>query len=237
MAKRNRKNAVDVDSKNFVKTIKRRERKDSQDPRLARLQRKIRQTTESINDSESTSRDSMVRELERAIERAQDYDLQVNLQSALDRYRKQHVKSDVRLVDLSEYIRDEEEARVVLEKLDAQTDVSRTIRMRQNYDKALRKNGYTELADTLLGLSDRNFLLGYYAQPNANQIFELYTLTADDARAAIRNWEDIIAALGLKVMGATRARNKGKYNPETGEVKPGRIMLEQFLFDEEEIDF
>lgn len=204
---------LDPSSPNYVPRMLQRYDITSSDPELRRLQQQIYNTTFAINNQEEIARADMIRSLELARDSTTDESLRVNLDIAIDRYRTNHVDAGVSLKDLSAKVRNVSEAQDILARLDNQTMSARDRRMRENYDRALRSKGMTNLANWLLGLSDSDFKLAYYAQANAEQGF-LYKTIVEDMDALDYNWRKTARALGIKYDRALRERNSMEYVAE-----------------------
>lgn len=181
-------------SGNAVDRYKRRTWQVSSDPELRRLQRQIQERTYDINASEMSARQDVIVELERARDRATTEEARMQLQMALDRYRREHIDQGVGLSDVSGQVRTIEEATDILGRLTKHTSGARDSRLRENYDKALRVQGHDELANWLLGLSDNDFRLAFYANPNASLGFE-YSTDADREAQLFDQWKRTVRAI------------------------------------------
>ena len=181
-------------SGNAVDRYKRRAWQMSSDPELRQLQRQIQQQTYDINAAEMASRQDVIVELEKAMNRARTEESRIQLQMALDKYRREHIDQGVGLSDVSGQVRTIEEATDILSRLTNHTTGARDSRLRENYDKALRVQGHDELANWLLGLSDDDFRLAFYANPNASLGFE-YSTDADREAQLFDQWKRTVKAI------------------------------------------
>lgn len=146
----------------------------SDNPQVRELQRQISQQTAMLSAQEMAARSDMILSLERAIDLAATPEARARLETALNKYRQDHTDQAVQLIDISGNLRTVAEAQQVLGKLANHTMAARDARLRANYMKALDTNHYSQLKNYISTLSDEEFKLAFYANPNATLGFEYH---------------------------------------------------------------
>lgn len=172
--KRGRVSSKQVGVGRDIDRYKRRVWELSDNSEVRDLQRQISQLTYNLTVEEMKARSDMVVALEQARDAAATPEAKARLDMAIDQYRRDHFDQAVQLVDISGQVRTVAEAQQVLDKLAGHTMAARDSRLRDNYMKAMETNGYSQLSNFISTLSDEEFKLAFYANPNANIGFEYH---------------------------------------------------------------